>query len=156
MDYKRYLAWNKCENEEQKSEFLVAVSEKYTTEFEDYQKNGPPLRIYEVNVKGFWKQGIVFTCGCALMISYHHTMKFLPSPGWRKLFPISSSCLCQLQGWAHTKVTLPDHSFHLHVYHPLDDQIFPVMLSLHVHRYVIQLTYATSVIHCLHAFGFQK
>lgn len=48
-------------------------------------------------------------------------MKFLPSPGWRKLFPFSSSCLCQLHGWVHTKITFPYHLSHLHVYHPLDD-----------------------------------
>lgn len=31
-----------------------------------------------------------FACGCAHMISYYCTMKFLPFPAWRKLFPISS------------------------------------------------------------------
>ena len=67
-----------------------SLSGKYSIEHEDYQKKGPPLLIDVVNVKGFRKSGMSFACGCAHMISYYCTMKFLPSPGWRKLFPLFS------------------------------------------------------------------
>lgn len=30
---------------------------------------------------------MTFACGSACMVSYYCTMKFLPSPGWRKIFP---------------------------------------------------------------------
>lgn len=66
-----------------------SLSAKYSIEHENYQKKGPPWLIHAVNVKGFRKSGMSFACGCARVISYYCTVKFLPSPGWRKLFLIS-------------------------------------------------------------------
>lgn len=68
-----------------------SLSGKYSIEHEDYQKKGPLLLIYVVNIKGFRTRGMSFTRGYAHMISYYCTMKFLPSPGCRKLCPISST-----------------------------------------------------------------
>lgn len=63
-----------------------------------------------------------FACGCAHTISLLHNE--VSALSWLEKiishFFHASWCLCQLHGWAHTMITHPDHSQHLHVSHPLD------------------------------------
>lgn len=111
-DYKWYLAWNRCENKEQENGSLVAVfQESIQLNMRITRKKGPLLFIYVVNVKGFRTWGMSFTCSYAHMTSYYCTTNFLPFPGWRKLFSISSlpSDTCgsskgELTPWSHSLI----------------------------------------------------
>lgn len=91
-----------------------SLSGKCSIDHEDYRKKGPPFLTYAVNINSFRKSGMTFACGSAYMVSYYCTVKFLPSPGWRKLLPSSSMPpgSCDI---SKAELTLLSHSLIPHI-----------------------------------------
>lgn len=106
-----------------------SLSGKCSIDHEDYQKKGPPFLTHAVNINGFRKSGVNFACGSAYMVLYYCTMKFLPSPGWRTLFP-SSSMLAGSCGISKAELTPLPHSLIPHVTFMLASPWIRVGISL--------------------------
>lgn len=91
-----------------------SLSGKCSIDHEDYQKKGPPFLTHAININRFRKSGMIFACGSAYMVSYYCTMNFLPSPGWRKLFP-GSSMPAGFSGISRAELTPLSHSLIPHI-----------------------------------------